>query len=355
MQLGTAAIAGAGIVGQLLALALSRAGWQVSIFDPDPNNNCSHAAAGLLTPIAELATSDAVIYQLGIDALQTHWPETLQQLSQPLNFQQQGSLLVSHPRDQSDLAEFIRLISSKLPNKSSYQKIDQAEIKKLEPQLEKFEQGYYFPDEGCIDSQHLLSVLAQELSEKITWHAELVTDIQPGKIVVNDTAHHFDMVFDCRGLGAKSTFSDLRGVRGELIWLHAPEVHITRPIRILHPRYSLYIAPRANQTYLVGASEIESEEKDEISVRSMLELLTAVFYVNAGFAEARILKTVTHCRPTLSDHLPRIKYTSGFAAINGLYRHGFLIAPTLVEDVMQWVRDDFSAVKYPQLWEEHFV
>jgi glycine oxidase len=170
--------------------------------------------------------------------------------------------------------------------------------------------------------------------------------------VVNKQKHQFDVVFDCRGSGGKSHFADLRGVRGEILWMHAPEVHIQRPIRFLHPRYSLYIVPRSNQVYLIGASEIDAEDYSPISVKTTLELLTAVYYVHPGFAEARILQADTHCRPTLSDHLPQIRYTEGLIAINGLYRHGYLIAPTLVEDVLLYFNDGLNAVNYRNLWKE---
>jgi glycine oxidase len=349
-----AGIVGAGIMGNLLACKLFQAGWQVDIFDPAHEKNCSRAAAGLLTPVAELAQSEEIIFQMGMEALSIHWPALLQQLPEAVDFQQQGSLLIAHPRDQTELTQFVRKIAAKLENTGHCKKVDQAEIIALEPALEKFQQGYYFPDEGCLDNQTLLPVLARYLEDKITWHTgQHVDQLGPGKICLGEKTHHFDLVLDCRGLGAKSSFPEVRGVRGELVWLHAPEVQITRPVRILHPRYSLYISPRANQTYLVGASEIESEAQDAISVRSMLELLTAVFYVHPGFAEARIIDTVTHCRPTLPDHLPCIQYGPGFVAVNGLYRHGFLVAPTLAADIALWVQGGIASVRYPTLWEAY--
>lgn len=165
--------------------------------------------------------------------------------------------------------------------------------------------------------------------------------------------HQFDLVLDCRGMGAKDIFADLRGVRGELIWLHAADVFIARPIRFLHPRYNLYIVPRPEQIYLIGASEIEANDTTPISVHTTLELLTAAYCVHANFGEARIIKTVTHCRPTLTDHLPKIKYADGFLAVNGLSRHGFLLAPALAMEVMRWIEAGISAVCYPQLWEQY--
>jgi glycine oxidase len=179
-----------------------------------------------------------------------------------------------------------------------------------------------------------------------------VSAVQSNQITISDHVHSFDFVFDCRGLGARNIFQDLRSIRGELIWLHAPDVHITRPIRVMHPRYSLYVVPRPDNTYIIGASEIESADQSQISVRTTLELLTAACSLQANFQEARIIKTVTHCRPTLTNHLPKIKYADGFVALNGLYRHGYLIAPALVADIMRWIEGGMASLHYPALWEK---
>lgn len=346
-------IAGAGIFGRLLAFALQNAGSDVTIVDQGGQDNCSQAAAGLLTHITELEKNDVIIYQLGKDALTQHWPSLFKQFDDQVYFRRLGSIVLSHPHDQSELKRVMRMITSKVSDAAVFQQLNQSQITGLEPQISKFLEGYYFPEEGQLDCQKTMSVLENKLTG-IAWHKDtLVHDVSPGKIVLQDHTLNFDMVFDCRGLGAKSTFSDLRSVRGELIWLHAPEVIIHRPIRLMHPRYSLYVVPRPNQIYLIGASEIESNDQSSISVRAVLELLTAAYSIHPGFCEARMIKTVTHCRPTLADHLPKIKYTDDFAAINGLYRHGYLIAPSLVADVMRWIQHGVNAVNYPQLWEKY--
>lgn len=363
-----AGIAGAGIMGRLLAFHLVNAGCEVTLFDQNShteNYSCSMVAAGLLTPVSELDKAEGLIFQLGQAALNTHWPHILGQLSDAIYFQQSGTLTLAHPNDRAELAHFTDRISRQLDQldqldrceesttHAHYQKLTQTQIKQLEPELEKFQEGYYFPHEGHIDSQALFHALGKYLhQQQVIWHDSTeVTAVAPFKISVSHETHEFDHVFDCRGLGAKSVFTDLRGVRGELIWLHAPAVQITRPLRFLHPRYSLYIVPRPQNIYLIGASEIESEDEKPITVKTSLELLTAAYYVHPGFAEAHIIRSATHCRPTLSHHLPKIKATSGLIAINGLYRHGYLIAPTIAYDVLQWLNKDSRAIHYPQLWE----
>ena len=236
---------------------------------------------------------------------------------------------------------------------SVYQRLNNDELIALEPDLTKFQESYYLPAEGQIDNQSLMHALHQALTQKkVEWFVNTeVTAIVSNKIVTANGESEFDKVFDCRGLGATSVFNDLQAVRGELIWLHAPDVNIQRPIRFMHPRYSLYIAPRPDNIFIIGASEIYAEDYSEISVRSSLELLTAAYYLHPAFAEARILKTVTHCRPALSDHMPKIKCTNDSVAINGLYRHGYLIAPTLVAEIINWMEQGKSSLQYPQLWE----
>jgi glycine oxidase len=108
---------------------------------------------------------------------------------------------------------------------------------------------------------------------------------------------------------------------------------------LIHPRYPIYIAPKEDDMYVVGATEIESEDLSPTSVRSAMELLSAVYTVHSGFAEARILEMSTQCRPTLKDNLPEIRIAKpGLMLINGLYRHGFLIAPAVMDCAIELLR-----------------
>jgi glycine oxidase len=148
----------------------------------------------------------------------------------------------------------------------------------------------------------------------------------------------YDYIIDCRGLGAKNTTCKLRGVRGEVVRLHAPEVSLTRPIRLMHPRYPIYIAPKPNHEYVIGATEIESQDSGPATVRSTLELLSAAYTVHSGFAEARILSIQTGLRPAFSDNRPQVNHEGKVIGINGLYRHGYLLAPSLVAEAVALIK-----------------
>jgi glycine oxidase len=171
----------------------------------------------------------------------------------------------------------------------------------------------------------------QRLSVRTHWHSpqspETFTPGAPGQP---------DWVLDCRGLGAKGQWSALRGVRGEVVRIHAPDVTLQRPTRLVHPRYPIYIAPKEDNLFVIGATEIESDDLSPASVRSTLELLSAAYAVHPGFAEGRILELATQCRPTLPDNLPAIRQPrKGVLEINGLYRHGFMIAPAMLDVTLE--------------------
>src|SRR5688572_19195945 len=90
-------IAGAGLIGRLLAFALIQEGCEVSLFDQDSIEgklSCGMTAAGMLTPFAELDSIEPSITQMGIQSL-AKWPKILKQLKQPVYFQQAGSLMLA--------------------------------------------------------------------------------------------------------------------------------------------------------------------------------------------------------------------------------------------------------------------
>jgi glycine oxidase len=339
-------IVGAGLTGRLLALALAERGWQVSLFEKDDAivvNSCAYAGAGMLAPVSELESAEPLIARLGFDSLPL-WHQRLNSLDLPVYFQTLGTLIVAHPLDVSDLEHFKRLLKRKLTQcqanevperttRSIQWQLSPSQLMDLEPQLsQRFSQGVFIPDEGQIDNRQLLLALTHQLNQAgVDWHLQTpIERLEAHTLMAPHQSWHFDWVIDCRGLGGKRQWPTLRGVRGEIIRVHAPEVELSRPVRLMHPRYPLYIAPRENHQYVIGATSIESEDFRPITAQSSMALLSAAFTVHEGFAEASILENTVNCRPALPDHLPGIHVQTGLIRVNGLYRHGFLISPQLV-------------------------
>jgi glycine oxidase len=125
-----------------------------------------------------------------------------------------------------------------------------------------------------------------------------------------------------------------------MLLLRLRDVSLSRPIRVLHPRLPLYIVPRADGLFMVGATMIESDAPTRITARSMLELLSATYAVHPAFGEAEIIEIGTGVRPAFPDNLPRIGWHGGALYVNGLYRHGFLLAPALARRAAQVVLEE---------------
>lgn len=333
-------IAGVGLVGRVLALNLLQQGHTLTLFDEDiayGEKPAGMTAAGMLAMFAELESAESVIFDYGKRSI-VLWPDLLEQVGIPEAYQQKGSIITAHPQDYKELDHFIETLKNKVEEASQIQLLGRKELTQLEPDLEQHAKAFFIPQEGQVDAQRFMKASSEYLlaHPKVTWYQETkVDEVNDDGIVVENALQAFDWMFDARGLGANEQVKDLRGVRGEVIWLDAPEVKITRPTRMLHPRYKIYIVPRQNNRYVIGATEIESEDKSPMSVRSSLELLSAVYSMHSGFAEARIVKTLTNCRPTLRDNLPKIEQGKRMTRINGLYRHGYLLAPAVVSEALE--------------------
>ncbi len=344
-----AGIAGAGLMGRLIAWQLSELGWSVTLFDKDikGQQSAAFAAAGMLAPYAE-HEAEPIIFRMGMQAVAS-WQTLAEKFDDSSWLQLQGSIVTAHSSDHYHLEELIARLQQKIPT-PDFSLLNEKTVKDLEPGLQ-CKKAIYLNKEGAINSRLLLTLLEQQLTKAgAKWQDKVtVTSVKPHTISTTENAYQFDWVFDCRGTGANNNFSDLRAVRGEVIRLYAPDVKITRPVRLLHPRYRLYIVPRPQSVYVIGASEIESNDTSAISVRSCLELLSAAYSVHSGFAEARIIETLSALRPALLDNLPRIIYQQGMIAVNGLYRHGFLLAPVLLSEISNLLYNADNVSAYPDI------
>ena len=202
-------------------------------------------------------------------------------------------------------------------------------LAELEPSLEgRFRDALFFADEGHVEPRRVLPKLHERI---IAAGGTIKFNSEPAPSDIDG------IVIDCRGLSARDTQPELRGVKGELILIETDEVKLSRPVRLIHPRWPLYVIPREDNLFMLGATSIEAEDTG-VSVRSALELLGAAYAVHPAFAEARIVEFGSGLRPAFPDNLPRISIgKNNHIAVNGLYRHGFLIAPALAELTLSFV------------------
>src|ERR1700687_2551995 len=311
-------VIGAGIAGAWQALLFAQAGHDVTLHersDAAMMLSTSHWAGGMLAPWCEAEMSEPLISRLGLRALDL-WRRELPDT--PFN----GSLVVAHSRDRNDFERFTRLTTG-------HRRLDAKALAGLEPSLEgRFRDGLFFADEGHVEPRRVLPKLHERI---IAAGGTIKFNSEPGLSEIDG------IVIDCRGLAARDTQGELGGVEGELILIENDEVQLARPVRLIHPRWPLYVIPREGNLFMLGATSIEAEDTG-VSVRSALELLGAAYAVHPAFAEARIVEFGSGVRAGFPDHLARPSIDKQKIAVNGLYRHGFLLAPALAELTLGYVQ-----------------
>jgi len=304
-------ILGAGVAGLTCAAELAVRGAEVEIVERADRigaDGASARAGAMLAPWCERESAEPAIARLGAGAADW-WAAWVPGVTR------QGSLVVAPPRDRAELDRFAR-------RTSGFERVGADGIAELEPDLAgRFRAGLVFFEEAHLCPVCAMRGLARRL-EAMGVPLHLGSDGQAG-------ARRAHAVIDCRGYAARDRLAELRGVRGEMALIRCPEIALTRPVRLLHPRIPVYVVPRGEGVYMVGATMIESAAAGPITLRAALELLGAAYALHPGFGEAEILETAAGIRPAFADNLPRVLWREGRLHVNGLYRHGFLCAPAL--------------------------
>lgn len=298
-------VKGAGVAGLALAHELVTRGAQVELLEKhqDLSASASWLAGGMLAPWCERENAEEDVLRFGRSSI-SWWGEVL-----PGHVRRNGTLVVAAPRDAGELSRFAS-------RTSGFTWLDREALGTLEPDLAgRFAKGLYFAEEAHIDPRQALKSLQAKVSES---GARV-------RFGTQDFTSAADLVVDCTGMASPDP--NLRPVRGEMLILHAPDVTLSRPVRFLHPRIPVYVVPRDNGVFMVGATMIESSDRGPVSVRSSMELLNAAYSLHPGFAEAKIIETGAGLRPAYPDNLPRLAWTGKTLSLNGFYRHGFLLAP----------------------------
>ncbi len=317
-------VIGAGVAGLTAAVALAESGAQVTLFERSDvlgRAACSWMAGGMLAPYCEHDGAEPEVSRRGFLALDW-WPRRI------TNVCQRGSLVVAAARDRSELRRFAA-------RTHAHRSLDADAIAGLEPDLAgRFTHGLWFAEEAHLDPREALGALADALRQL------------GGTIELGKAANAGDFgevpVVDCTGLAARDALPALRGVRGEMLLLRSRDVRLSRPVRLLHPRMSVYIVPRKDGLLMLGATSIESDQSGPVTARSAMELLNAAYALHPGLAEAEILEFGVGVRPAFPDNLPHLSVNGGVVYFNGLYRHGFLLAPWYAEQLAADMAHRFS-------------
>jgi glycine oxidase len=316
-------VVGAGVLGLWQAFELARRGHAVTLREAAAESAAGAAsryAGAMLAPYCECEAAEPIVRRLGLRGLEL-WQQAYPALAM------HGTLVVAARRDHAELVRFARMTEG-------HRQVDEEEIAALERDLAgRFGRGLFYAGEAHLAPRTALQFLVGELRRM---GAEVRFD-DPAPASASNVSNTDDVVIDCRGMAARDELPSLRGVRGEMAVVHAPEVKISRPIRFLHPRSPLYVVPWGDGRYMVGATVIEREDPGPVTLRSALDLLGTAYAIEPAFGEAEILELSAGVRPAFPDNVPKAIVRGRRIFVNGAYRHGFLLAPVLAEAVADFL------------------
>lgn len=315
MRPRTITVIGGGIIGLWQALVFARRGHRVTLHEATAEGAvgpASRYAGAMLAPYCEEEGAEPLVRDLGLQSIPL-WRAAYNGVIS------NGSLVVAQPRDRPELMRFQRMTRG-------HEMLDGARIAQLEPDLAgRFQTGLFYPEEAHVSTRKALAFLAADARR-------LGAVLHFNSPIEAVSASQTDIVIDCRGIAARDQLPGLRGVRGEMAVLRARDVHLSRPIRLLHPRFPLYVVPWGEALYLVGATVIEREDPGPVTVRSALDLLGTAYALHPGFGEAEIVELSAGVRPSFADNVPKVVVRGqNRLFVNGAYRHGFLMSPILAE------------------------
>lgn len=328
-----AVVVGGGVAGWVAATLLARAGYTLTLFDE--GTGCSAAAGGMLAPVCEVDHAEPEVVRAGLDAV-ARWQDLLGDRAEGC-LQTTGSVLVAH-RPEWPLLKQLADRAERAGFGDRLTALDRAGLRSVEPALaDRFARGWLVQGEGSVHPRRVLPALREGVRADV--RAERVIEVSPHTVRTATDTLTADVVVDARGLGAQPELP-LRGVRGEYLIVHCPDVVLTRPTRLQHPRYPLYVVPRPDGQYYLGATQVERDDDGPTTVRSALELLSALFSISPAFGDASVLEMGVGLRPAMPNNQPLLTVEPGLARLNGLFRHGFLLAPTLAHALVAAVRGD---------------
>jgi glycine oxidase len=359
------AIIGGGVIGLAVAWRSAQQGLRVIIADPDPGQGATHAAAGMLTPIAEAAYAERGIFQLGSESMRRYpafAAEVAAASGLPTGFRQCGTLQVAY--DSDDLAALAETRQLQESFGVAVRQLTARECREAEPMLDpSVRGGLLVADDGSVDPRLLAAALtraaeaagAQLVRQRVT--EVLRTEGRASGVRLADdsvVAAGWTVLAagwqsaDLPGVPA-GVAPPVRPVKGQIIRLRSttamsaaglPPGLLRRTVRGLVRGSSVYLVPRDSGELVVGATQEELGADTAVTAGGIWELLRDARTLVPGVTELELTDVVAGLRPGTPDNAPVIGPSGlpGLLFATGHFRAGVLLAPVTADTVASYLR-----------------
>lgn len=332
-------VIGAGIIGLATAAELLRRGHEVQVVDPDPANGASHAAAGMLAAVTEVAWGQDALHPLMSESA-NRYPAFVSRLERmtghDLGYRATPTLSVGvDAADRETLAQ-LRELQRGLGMK--VESLTGSEAREREPALgPAVTTAMLVADDHQIDPRRVTSALLAHLGDRVREEraSQVMRDEEKVSGVLLGTGEQLDadVVVAAAGLGVRDLVGlpalPLRPVWGDIVRVRVPQSQqplLTSTVRALVHGRAVYIVPRADGSAVIGAS-VREGGAEGVQVAGVATLLQDASRIVPGLAECEIIDLTARPRPASPDAVPMLGRTEpGLVISTGYDRHGILLA-----------------------------
>jgi glycine oxidase len=344
-------IVGAGAIGSAAAWRCAQRGWSVTLVDPDPARGAWRTAAGMLAPITELHYTESALLRLNLDSL-ARYPAYAGELTEvtglPTGYLECGT--VEAAWDAADLRALRDLHAFGSSLGLSSRLLTGRELRELEPALAPGLPGGLLAefdhqvDPRLLHAAQLQAALDLGVTLRVGTARIDTRDGRVAGVTLDDgTTLGADVVVLAAGAWSGQVDAlPVRPVKGQTLRLRLPGgTRLSRVVRATIKGNTVYVVPRADGRFVVGASSEEAGFDVTPRAGAVYELLRDAQSIVPELSEAVLEEVCTGLRPGSADNAPLI----GAAAIDGLiyatghYRNGILLAPVTADAVATIIAD----------------
>jgi len=360
-----ALIIGGGVIGMSIAWRTAQQGLSVVIADPRPGLGATHAAAGMLTPIAEAAYAEREIFALGQESLR-RYPDFISELQDvtglPAGFRQAGTLQVAYDSDDLALLAETRVLQESFG--VHLEQLSARDCREAEPMLDPAVRGGLLaPDDGSVDPR-LLAVALLDAAERSGAHLvrQAVTEICCTAGRAGGARLADDRVIAARWIVLAAGWESaglpglpagvappVRPVKGQIIRLRTtgqaaaaglPPGLLRRTVRGVVRGSSVYLVPRDSGELVIGATQEELGPDTTVTAGGVWELLRDARTLVPGITELELQDMTAGLRPGTPDNSPVLGQSElpGLVLATGHFRAGVLLAPVTADTVAAYLR-----------------
>jgi glycine oxidase len=374
-------IIGGGVIGLAIAWRAAQRGLRVTVADPDPGSGASHAAAGMLTPVAEAAYAERHLFELGSLSLRRYpafAAELTERTGMPTGFRQTGTLQVGYDAD--DLA----MLAEHALLRESFgvltHRLSSRECRQAEPLLgPAISGGLLVEDDASVDPRLLTSALLAAARAAGVVHLphratklRLDADRASGARLADGTVVSAPQVVLSAGWSStaiaglpEDVVPPLRPVKGQIVRLRPTAVTLAaglspsllnRTVRGIVQGSPVYLVPRQDGELVLGATQEEMGTDTTVTAGGVWQLLRDARAIVPGITELELAEAAAGLRPGTPDNAPVLgpSQLPGLVLATGHFRSGVLLAPVtadliadqLVTGTMDETAAPFSAQRF---------